>query len=174
MKPMHRKLVISKMDAAGRQLETAIRLYFNGGDPVSIHTLGAAAHTLLRGLASAAIVPLELEDFPMAEGLKARFKAAIDECRDVAGNAPGGADDLFDFDPALAPFFIFDAISNYQALGGEIGTPFSAFRGWFCALHMDEFLFMEEDRAYLMKMKNRYAEDRATYYAEMMHAGRGR
>jgi hypothetical protein len=171
---MHRKLVISKMDAARRQLETAIRLYFNAGDPVSIHTLGVAAHTLLTGLTSGIDVPLELEDFPMTGGLKARFQAVIAGSRDVVGNSPGDADHLFDFDPALAPFFIFDAISNYQALDGDIGTPFSAFRGWFCAQYMDEFRFMEEDRAYLVKMKNRYSEDRATYYAEMMHAGGGR
>jgi hypothetical protein len=29
---------VSKLDAAKRQLETAIRLYFSDGDPVSIHT----------------------------------------------------------------------------------------------------------------------------------------
>lgn len=41
------KLKISKLDAAKRQLETAIRLYFNEADPISIHTLAGAAHTIL-------------------------------------------------------------------------------------------------------------------------------
>jgi len=40
------KLKISKLDAAKRQLETAIRLYFNEADPVSVHTLAGAAHTI--------------------------------------------------------------------------------------------------------------------------------
>jgi hypothetical protein len=39
---------VSKLDAAKRQLETAIRLYFSDGDPVSIHTLTAAAYNILR------------------------------------------------------------------------------------------------------------------------------
>ncbi len=37
------KIKISKLDAARRQLITAIRLYFNHGDIVSVHTLSAAA-----------------------------------------------------------------------------------------------------------------------------------
>lgn len=46
------KLTVTKIDAAVRQLRTAIRLWFQDGDPVAIHTLAAAAHeiadTLLR------------------------------------------------------------------------------------------------------------------------------
>ena len=42
-----RDLKVSKLDAAKRQLETAIRLYFSNGDPVSIHTLVAAAYAIL-------------------------------------------------------------------------------------------------------------------------------
>jgi hypothetical protein len=34
---------ISKLDAAERQIDTAIRLYFEDGDLVSIHKLSAAA-----------------------------------------------------------------------------------------------------------------------------------
>ena len=36
------KLHVTKLDAARRQLETAITLWFHDGDPVSIHTLAAA------------------------------------------------------------------------------------------------------------------------------------
>lgn len=41
---------VAKLDAAKRQLETAIRLYFASADPVSIHTLTAAAYQLLLDL----------------------------------------------------------------------------------------------------------------------------
>lgn len=43
-----REFKVSKLDAAKRQLGTAIRLYFSDGDPVSIHTLTAAAYNILR------------------------------------------------------------------------------------------------------------------------------
>ena len=47
---MHKKIKVSKLDAARRQLETAIKLYFVFGDPISIHTLSAAAYNVIRDL----------------------------------------------------------------------------------------------------------------------------
>lgn len=44
-------LHISKLDSARRQLETAVRLFFVDGDPVSVHTLAAAAGEVLADLA---------------------------------------------------------------------------------------------------------------------------
>lgn len=37
-------IIVTKQSAAKSQLETAILLWFNEGDPVSIHTLAVAAH----------------------------------------------------------------------------------------------------------------------------------
>ncbi len=45
-----RKLAITKLDAARRQLEMAITLWFHDADPVSVHTLVMAAHGILRAL----------------------------------------------------------------------------------------------------------------------------
>ncbi|HEV2335198.1 MAG TPA: hypothetical protein VGS13_06865 [Stellaceae bacterium] len=41
---------ITKLDAAKRQLRTAIKLWFTGEDPVSVHTLAAAAHEIVHTL----------------------------------------------------------------------------------------------------------------------------
>jgi hypothetical protein len=49
-----RPMSITKLDAATRQMNTAIELYFHELDEVSIHTLAAAAHNLLTDLSSAA------------------------------------------------------------------------------------------------------------------------
>ena len=50
MGKLKQKLRLTKLDAARRQLETAVRLYFHEGDPVSTHTLAAAAYNVLRAL----------------------------------------------------------------------------------------------------------------------------
>ncbi|MEK7992289.1 MAG: hypothetical protein AAB403_00650 [Planctomycetota bacterium] len=47
---MKRKLKVSKLDAARRQIDTAIALWFDDGDPVAVHTLTAAAHELVHTL----------------------------------------------------------------------------------------------------------------------------
>jgi hypothetical protein len=44
------KIIVSKELAAKGQLETAIALWFHYGDPVSIHTLAAAAQGILQGI----------------------------------------------------------------------------------------------------------------------------
>jgi len=41
---------VTKLDAARRQLRTAIELWFAGGDPVSIHALAYAAHEIIHRL----------------------------------------------------------------------------------------------------------------------------
>lgn len=41
------KIRVSKLDAARRQLDCAIELWFAGKDDVSIHTLAAAAHQII-------------------------------------------------------------------------------------------------------------------------------
>ena len=44
------KIRVPKLDAAKRQLHTAIQLWFEDGDPVSIHTLVSAAHEIIHTL----------------------------------------------------------------------------------------------------------------------------
>lgn len=44
------KLTITKLDAARRQLHTAIVLWFNDGDPISTHTLASAAYEVVHVL----------------------------------------------------------------------------------------------------------------------------
>jgi len=46
----HTPIKVTKLEAARRQLATAIELYFNDGDPVSIHTLAVAAHQLIHDI----------------------------------------------------------------------------------------------------------------------------
>jgi hypothetical protein len=44
------KLIVGKLDAARRQLHTAIREWFCGGDPVVVHTLACAAYEIIHAL----------------------------------------------------------------------------------------------------------------------------
>jgi hypothetical protein len=41
---------VTKIDAAGRQLQTAIRMFLAGGDSISIHTLTAASLQIVMDL----------------------------------------------------------------------------------------------------------------------------
>lgn len=48
---MSSRIAISKLDAAVRQLNEAIRLFFSGADPVVVHTLAASAGSILADVA---------------------------------------------------------------------------------------------------------------------------
>jgi hypothetical protein len=41
---------VSKIDAARRQLQTAIKLWFSAGDPVATHTLAFASYEILHAV----------------------------------------------------------------------------------------------------------------------------
>jgi hypothetical protein len=45
-----KEVVVTKIDAAIRQLNCAIGMYFEGGDPVPIHTLACAAHQIVHDI----------------------------------------------------------------------------------------------------------------------------
>ena len=67
---------VSKLDAACRQLESAIELFFADRDPVSIHTLAAAAYNLLADVckATGARAPLrERTVLPFVKEDKVKF-----------------------------------------------------------------------------------------------------
>lgn len=51
-KPIIRVLLVSKPSVATSQLETAIKLWFEDGDPVSIHTLAVATHDCFDALSA--------------------------------------------------------------------------------------------------------------------------
>lgn len=50
MRTPNEKIIVTKLDAACRQLRTAIRLWFQNGDPIAIHTLASAAHEVIHTL----------------------------------------------------------------------------------------------------------------------------
>jgi hypothetical protein len=121
-----RKLRVNKKSAAKRQLETAIRLWFDDDDAVSIHTLGAAAGELLHHLGRRKGKASRLQTFMSTETPAYRrrmlsaqnfFKHASRDAADKIGYLPYHGevilydaaltyDDLFGATPLMATFFL--------------------------------------------------------------------
>ncbi len=129
---------VSKLDAARRQLESAIRLFFASADPVSIHTLVGAARTLLRDL---------LREQGREAGLDAIFREGIrpEKLKDVRGmlveaqnffkHADHDADELFDFNPTTTEILLWDSCALYNTLTGEQIPLFVVFNAWWALTH---------------------------------------
>jgi hypothetical protein len=139
-------LKISKTDAAKRQLETAIRMWFFDGDPVSIHALGAAAHQLVHDLGKARGITAVLRSLPdIRQEYKKEMLRAVAQDENFFKHADRDPDGLLDFKPITTTFFLMDAVLTYEALTGERPPILRAFQMWM--MLQNPGLVKEESRA---------------------------
>jgi hypothetical protein len=129
-------LKVSKTDAARRQLETAIRLWFNDGEPVSIHTLTAAAHQLVHDLGKARGVSAILRDLSAAKPeYKKKIQQIISKSENFFKHADRDPDELLDFNPESTEVYIMDAAMTYEALTSERPHILRAYQMWMTIKH---------------------------------------
>jgi hypothetical protein len=125
---------ISKLDAAKRQLETAVRLYFSEADPVSIHTLTWAVYQVLSDInksrGGAPMVPESILQSVLpdkADEAKRRLSAAANFFK----HADRDAGNVLAFDPAQTEVLLFVACSKYRDLTGEVVPMLAVYSAWF-------------------------------------------
>lgn len=145
---MKQEFKVSKLDAARRQLETVIRLYFFHCDPVSIHTLTAAAYNVIHDItARRGAEPMLVKD-TMLEYVRPEhrkeFLGKISEAENFFKHADRDYEATLDFNPQMSELLIIDACSQYEKLTGEHPPLFVIYRGWFMANYPDVFIFPEE------------------------------
>ena len=104
-------IAFTKLDAARRQINTAIWLWFNGADIVSVHTLTAAAHRIvldLSGSTEMASFPFDTENLP--EGLTKKMFRKAETLLEPAPNDP---DETINLKPVWIELYLFLVISAY-------------------------------------------------------------
>jgi hypothetical protein len=127
-------LVVSKLEAARRQLETAIVLYFNEGDPVSIHTLTAAAYNVIRDInEKRSGLPMVIKGY-FLDYIKPEFvpmmKKKINEAETFFKHAQKDPDETLTFNPDTTQLLILDACNTYRSLADERVPTFLVFGFW--------------------------------------------
>ncbi len=167
---MDPKIKISKLDAAKRQLEVAIKLYFNDADPVSIHTLTAAAHGILSDLnIKFQGNPMIVSDYLFKKDFKKQINQQITKYRNHFKHADRDPEATMDFNPSVNEVYIFDCCLKYEELTGEAIPSLTIFKHWFASGNVDTFSFDSEKRERIRSIRNRY-ENKVTYYSEMLSA----
>jgi hypothetical protein len=130
------KLPVTKLDAARRQLETAVTLWFHDGDPISVHTLAMAAHEILRAInRSRNGRPMLTEP---CEHIRSEYQEAWRELR-VASylffkHGSKDADEIHHFPPSVNKLVMLDAVEIYQTLTGDHPATLVTFT-WYMAEH---------------------------------------
>jgi hypothetical protein len=135
---------VSKLDAARRQLRTAIRLWFYDGDPVSIHTLAYAAYEVIHAISKKRNPKREL--LFDAKIVKEEYRSLMNRALKYPANffkhANKVDEEVIEFHPKLSELFIIFAIHGVGACGEVADAEESAFWMWM-ALHEPDFLLAE-------------------------------
>ncbi|MBI2070045.1 MAG: hypothetical protein HYT79_05525 [Elusimicrobia bacterium] len=104
---MNKEMALTKLDVAKRQLETAVTLYFNDADPVSIHTLTCASHEVLVTLnKEAGNSPTIMSDSLINEQYKEEFRGWLKEARNFFKHADRDPKGIFTFYPDINDYFL--------------------------------------------------------------------
>jgi hypothetical protein len=157
-------VTITKLDAARRQIETAVLLYFNKRDALSIHTLAAAAQGILTVLIERAGKTTPLQDSIAAAvpaELKDRVHQALRGPQNFLKHADRDPDGELQFSPELTEAILFDAVAAYSRLTGERSPVLEAFVLSYAADHPDFFAATNPQSAELLRASKRvFANDK--------------
>ena len=172
---MAQDIVIGKVEAARRQMETAVTLYFNDKDVVSIHTLTAAAHNVLADLHRA-----KGKD-ALASTMRELFQTYVkEEHRKLVMDKFRGAENFFkhaDHDPDAklefnadqSALMLWDAVAYYRVLTAELPPLLAAFNAWFMITHIELFNFPPKDKEpYLAAARDMRKLPKLQFLGEML------
>ncbi len=168
------ELKISKLDAAKRQLEVAIRLYFHFGDPVAIHTLTAAAYNVLKDINShrggePVLMKKQLAKEFIKPEYQKEFIAKLNEAENFFKHADRDPQAVLKFKPRQSELLLWEAVEIYQRLTGEI-TPFlHAYRGWFMMNHQPMFSNLPEAQRTIINSLGYGKAERTRYFQEIIN-----
>lgn len=126
-------VILTKRDAANRQLNEAIPLLFCGGDTVAIHTLVGASSLILSDLIQHKSPENSWDKYAQeANKLDSKsFYAAMRKTQNYLKHAKSDPEETFEFDEfEQLPQIIF-AIMNNCELGGIIPLEQSFFQLWY-------------------------------------------
>ncbi len=127
------KLVITKIEAAQRQLSTAITLWFNEGDEVSVHALAFAAYEVMHAI-SKRLNPyrrdLLFDSLVIKDEYRDQFNIQLKKSASFFKHANRATETEIEFRPVISEFFILYAIAGRELCGHPQRWEESAYLWW--------------------------------------------
>ncbi len=125
------KITISKMDAARRQLKTAIRLWFEEGDPVAIHTLAAAAHEIIhRKFRDKGLRGLFFDSLLIKKEMRGEWAKAIKKHANFFKHAGQKDETTIDFNVEINFVFLLVCCKALREMDENLGIEELSFTQW--------------------------------------------
>jgi hypothetical protein len=125
---------VTKLDAAQRQLRTAIRMWFyDDEDYVSAHTLAFAAYEIAHAVSKAKKPnrrDLLLDSSEVKPDKRKEFNHAFREAANFFKHADRDPDGSIEFSPGLTEIFIYFAISGLALCDVDLAPELLIFMSW--------------------------------------------
>lgn len=142
-------LELTKFEAAERQLIQGIKLFFEEGDPVSIHTLAEAAIQVFRDLAPKYNTSSCITEHPSLSHISKRnIYDTMNKARNFFKHANKDFDQILDFDITRNHISLLECSTLHTSIKGTIIPEVLIFELWFLSQHKDLFVsdekFMEK------------------------------
>ncbi len=131
---------VTKLEAARRQMNQAVHLFFERRDSVSVHTLASAAAQILSDLCAAKglFSPIRGAGI-IREDRRREWLAALKKAENFFKHADRDADASLEFNADITEGTLFDSTYMYLALTGKRTYESAIFESWLFQKH-PEFL----------------------------------
>lgn len=131
-------MVLTKFDAAERQLTQAIRLFFDGGDPISVHTLAEAATQVLYDIKDQfGGTSIFRDSERIKPDRKREWFTSLYESRNFFKHADRDATGTHEFKEEFNHFSLMDAVNMYVAAKSAWTPESLLFILWFSITYPD-------------------------------------
>lgn len=134
------KIRVTKLDAARRQLRTAISLWFTEGDPVAIHTLVYAAHEIIHRLFRLrGHRDLMFDSAVVKDEYRGEFARYLKEDANFFKHAKTDATAERTFNPLANDLFLLVSLVGLHRMGEPLGDEEGAYWLWLSIHHSKWF-----------------------------------
>jgi hypothetical protein len=171
------KIRVSKLNAACRQLRTAIALWFTDGDPVSTHMLAFAAYEVLHALSKKRDPnrrDLLFDSDLVKDEYRKDWLAVVKREANFFKHADRDGDSVIEFNPSVTEYFLLYASLARQLCGEPQSEEESTFLWWFQIHNAD--LLTDKGRAALNRLPTQNLEEVRQWpkrqFFEVMHQAR--
>lgn len=130
---------ITKVDAARSQIDTAIELWFEDRDPVSIHTLACAGLDIINALgAPLGELAMMLDPSRFKEGMFREWLRIMADVRNFFKHANRDPEGVLDFKPSTNDYLLADCVDTFHRVTGGQTTIMRVFWSYF-TLHNTQY-----------------------------------
>ncbi len=150
---MPANLTLTKKEVGERQLNAAVRLFFQREDPVSIHTLVSAAHEILEVLTRGARdFEILFESSLIKPEKKKEFIGLFTKAQNFFKHASSDASKTIEFAPFQTEVMLFDCVRMYMHLTGQKTPEVHVYNVWFIMSYPEYFNYLRDPNDPLFKM----------------------